>query len=99
MLLWFSQHTDLLRGMHTDEVLLHRDAQLLQCLFSFFLHLLCPRQLFLPRLVQTLHQLLACFHLLLQLRLCDCFDLSVLSLVCDLLFLGGYMRVERILST
>ena len=99
MLVWYSQRTDLLGGMHTNEVLLHRNAQLLQSLFSFFLHLLSPRQLFLPRLVQTFHQLLACFHLFLQLRLRDRLNLSVLRLVCDLLFLRGYMRIERILPS
>ena len=99
ILAWCSQQTSLLRGMYTDKVLLHRDSQLLQSLFSFFLHLLSPRQLFFPRLVQTLHQLFARFHLFLQLCLRDRLDLPVLRLVCDLLLLRGYMRVERILPT
>ena len=84
----------LLGRMNANQILLNMNPQLLQSLLPLLLNLLSPRHLLLPRLVQTLHELLARLQLLLQLRLRDRLDRPILRLVRDLLLGRGDCRVE-----
>ena len=84
--------------MHAHVVLVDRDTQLLECLLSLALDLLCALHLLLPRLVQTLHELLARLQLLLQLRLRDRLDRPILCLVRDLLLGCGDLGIVNRLT-
>ena len=70
-----------LRGVYAHVVLVDRDTKLLEHLFTLPLNLLRVLHLLLSRLVETLHELLACLQLVLQLCLHNGLNGTVFGLV------------------
>ena len=73
-------------------------SALLERLLPLLLHLLRPLHFLFPCLVQTLHQLLAGLHLILQLCLGDCLEFPVARPIRDFLLLWRHLGVIHVLG-